>query len=587
MQKERILNEILPRVTNPAQYLGTEKNAITKDPRAVRLSVALAFPDTYEIGMSHLGLPILYDIANRDDRFAAERVFAPLPDFADVLARAGLTLPTLESGRPVRDFDVLGFSIQHELSYTTLLWMLDLSGIPLRSADRRPGDPIVIAGGPCAFSPEPLADFVDIFFLGDGEESFPEFLSLCADLRRAGASRADVIRESALSIPGLYAPALYAPRYDPDGTLRAVEPLDPRAPFPVRARVVEDLESAPCPTAPVVPLARTVHDRIMIEIMRGCARGCRFCQAGATKRPVRRRSPDLILRLAEETYANTGHNEIALTSLSSSDYPDIVGLARLLSERFRSRRVNLSLPSLRVGKELSELPAVLADVRRGGFTVAPEAASDRLRRIINKRVSESDLEKGVLEAYEAGWKVVKLYFMIGLPGEADEEVERIVDLAAHLSDLRRSMGSGPAQINATISIFVPKALTPFQWAPMISVEEASRKRDALRRRRLRGSVRLKFHDARQSFLEGVFARGDRRLGELLLRAYAAGAKLEAWTERFDFDLWTRVFREAPFDAVAHVTRERAAEETLPWDHLSAGVPREKLRDEYDKAMAER
>ena len=580
--KETILGDILPAVTNPVQYVGTEKNTILKDPAGVDLSVALAFPDVYEIGMSHLGLQILYHVVNADDAFLAERVYAPLPDYADRLADAGIPLVTLESARPVAEFEVVGFSLQHELCYTTVLWMLELAGIPVRSADRSESSPIVVAGGPCAFSPEPMASFIDAFFLGDGEESLPEFLHKVCDLKEAGASRAEILRECAVSIAGIYVPSLYEPRYNDDGTIHSIEARE-GAPIPVVARAVSDLESAPCPTRPIVPLARTVHDRIMIEIMRGCPHACRFCQAGATKRPVRLRSPERILDLAEETYKHTGHSEIALVSLSSSDYPGILELARRLGERFSGRHVNLSLPSLRVGKELRQLPAVLADVRRGGFTVAPEAASDYLRSIANKRISETDLENGLLDAYAAGWRVVKVYFMIGLPGERDEDVEQIVELCERLSRLRKRVASGAAQINATVSTFVPKAMTAFQWAQMMSLEEVRRKQQLILARRRRGPVKFKFHEAEQSFIEGVFARGDRRLADALLAARALGVKLDSWREHFNFDLWLRAFDDAKVDPLWYAQRERDPHEILPWDHLSAGVPRDRLRSEYDRA----
>ena len=580
--KDQIINDILPCVTNPAQYIGIERNARHKEAADVDLSVALAFPDVYEIGMSHLGLQILYDIVNAEPRFCAERVFAPLPDCADELARAGLPLASLESGRPLREFDVLGFSCQHELSYTTVLWMLELAGVPLLAKDRTDADPLVVAGGPCAFSPEPLAPFIDAWFVGDAEESFPEFLHLVRAGKRDGASRGAILAQCARRIGGVYVPSLYTPQYDSNGRLCEVTPA-PGAPFPVTARVVRDLDSAPYPVRPVVPLARTVHDRIMVEIMRGCPNACRFCQAGATKRPVRVRSQDRIIELAESTYEHTGHNEIALVSLSSSDYPDILGLAQRLAERFRDRHVNLSLPSLRVGKALQDLPKVLADVRRAGFTLAPEAASDRLRTIINKPVSEADLENGLRDAYRAGWKVVKLYFMVGLPGERDDDVTQIPVLCQRLSRLRRDVASGAAQINATVSTFVPKAMTPFQWARMIPLEETLRLQGLILTGR-RGPIRYKFHDARQTFIEAVFARGDRRLAQALLAARSLGAKLDEWREYFDFDLWMSAFAQAGVDPAAYACRERASDEVLPWDHLSAGVPKERLRAQYEQAM---
>ena len=578
-----LTGRVLPFVERPGRYIGREMNAVAKDPASVAVRVALAFPDTYEIGMSHTGYQILYGLLNGLDGVAAERVFAPWPDMCDRMGRYDLPLFSLETRTPVGNFDVLGFSLQYEMCFTTVLMMLDLGGVPLRREDRSADDPIVIAGGPCALNPEPMADFIDLFLVGDGEEVMAPFARLVAQLKAEGVPRHEIIARAARDLPCAYAPALYTVAYEDDGRVASVEPAHDDIPFPVRRAVVADLDAAYYPTAPVVPYVEVVHDRITLEIMRGCTRGCRFCHAGMIKRPVRHRSIDTLLRLAEEMYRNTGHNEISLVSLSSSDYPDFEDLVKRMSRVFNDRCVNIALPSLRVDESLVRLPQYVSTVRKSGLTIAPEAAREPLRRAINKDIRDDDLFNGVLAAYRAGWQSVKLYFMVGLPGETDDDVAAIVDLSQQVSAARREIGEGPAHVTVSVAPFVPKTHTPFQWhamPPRAYFEEArARLLDRLRMR----SVRLRFHHVNRSYLEAVFSRGDRRLGRVIETAYREGARFDAWDEHFDFDRWMAAFDTCGLGPDFYAARERTPDEVLPWDHIFAGVTKSFLLGELDRS----
>lgn len=569
MDLNKILDEILPRVQTPGQYIGGETNSVVKDPRSVSLSVALAFPDTYAIGMSHLGLQVLYTILNNRGDVAAERVFSPWPDMEEQMRLRGVALFSLETRRPVGEFDIVGFSLQYEMCYTEMLRMLEIARIPALSAERAEGDPLVIAGGPCVFNPEPVADFVDVFLLGDAEETIGIFVDAVLEARRGGASRAETLRRLASAHRSFYVPSLYDTAYNADGTIAAITPRD-GAPETVTRATVANLDDALSPTAPIVPFVEIVHDRITIEIMRGCPQGCNFCQAGRIKRPVRARSIENILALARETYKNTGYDEIALVSLSSSDYPDFKNLLAKITAEFTPLGVNVSLPSLRVTEQIRDVPRYLSKVRKSGLTLAPEVASDALRESLNKRVSNEDIYAAAVEAYRQGWDLIKLYFMIGLPGEKKEDIDAVAEMIQEISRLRRQIGKGPARVNAAISTFVPKPFTPLERARMIDIERTKEIQHYLRHRIKPGKIRLKSHLAERSYLEGVFARGDRRLGPALLAARRRGCKLDGWDEMFRFDLWRAAFEECRIDTDFYALRERPETETLPWAHI---VPR--------------
>jgi len=578
------LDRLLPYVSTPGQYIGHELNAVVKDPAAVDVHVALAFPDTYSLGMSHLGLQILYAILNARGDCLAERVFAPWPDMEQQMRRHGVPLYSLESRRPVRQFDILGFSLQYEMSYTNVLTMLDLAGIAVKSADRTADDPLVIAGGPGALAPEPMADFIDLFVLGDGEGKIDELIDAFKRLRRSGTcDRAALLRALASEVSCLYAPSLYDVSYNADGTLDTIEPRHAGLPLPVPRHWVRDLDAAPYPERPIVPYVHVVHDRITLEVMRGCAHGCRFCQAGMTKRPVRHRSVDRLVQIATRSYAATGHSEMSLASLSTGDYPHLAELTERLMAHFAPLKVGLSVPSLRVGPALWELPSMVSVVRKTGLTFAPEAASERLRTVINKDITNADLFEACRQAFCHGWRLVKLYFMIGLPTETESDVMAIVDLARQVSELRRQEKGGPANVNVAVSTFVPRPHTPFQWEAMAPVDYV---RDMQQRLRLRAGprrIQLKFHSAERSFLEGVFARGDRRLGAVILRAWQAGARFDGWDEQFDFARWQQAFADCSIDPAFYAQRGRAPNELLSWDHIHAGVHKEFLAAEREQA----
>ncbi|MHC5053214.1 MAG: TIGR03960 family B12-binding radical SAM protein [Planctomycetota bacterium] len=575
------IDAILPHVQTPGQYVGAEVNSVRTPPEETEVSFCLAFPDTYALGMSHVGFKILYEVLNRAPGVAAERVYAPWIDMDARMREGGLPLYSLESFRPVREFDVLGFSLQYELTFTNVLAMLELAGIPVLAAERADAAPLVIAGGPGAFSPEPMADFMDAFVIGDGEEAALEIAEFVKATR--GAPRGERLLELARTVKGVYVPSLYEVHYNSDGTVAAIEPACEGVPERVERRVVRDLDAAAYPTAPVVPYVETVHDRYAVEIMRGCVNRCRFCHAGVNYRPRRVRSIDTIVRLATEGVKATGYDEVGLLSLSTGDYPEFGELVKRLAGDLNPEGVSLSVPSLRVDALLRDIPPSVKGVRRSGLTIAPECASDRLRRAIAKPIVNADLYAGVRAAYEAGWETVKLYFMIGLPGETDEDVRGIAEMANEVCYLRKRVKKSPARVNVSIATFVPKAHTPFQWEAMASREEVLRRREAIRDGLRSKRIRASFHEIEMSMLEGVFSRGDRRLGKVLIEARARGCAFDAWGEGMKVEAWAEAFRAAGVDPEWYSHRERGADEVLPWAHIDGGASPDALAKERELA----
>ena len=573
----RILREeILPRIQAPAQYLALEKNLVQKDHAGIGFKFVFAFPDTYAVGMSHLGLQIIYKLLNERPDSLCERAFAPWPDMEKALRDRGFPLGTLESQTALKDFDAVGFSLQYEMGYTNLLTMLDLGGIPLHREERREKDPLVIAGGPCAFEPEPLADFVDLFYLGDAEAGMGAFVDEYIRLRKESVSRQDLILGLVRKLPNLYAPSLYGHEVQENGRHKALTPLHEGVPALVRPAHLESMDGDWIPTKPLIPHLKPIHDRITLEIMRGCPWKCRFCTSTMIKRPVRYRSVEELVRLAEALYAETGHDEISLVSLSSSDYPDLERLVTELSDRFTPRKVSLSFPSLRVGEQMKILPKFASQVRKSGLTLAPEVASDRLRNVVDKRIKNSDLVEGCQIAFKHGWELVKLYFMVGVPTERREDVSAIADLGFEISQSRRAVARQAARVNLACSIFVPKPHTAFQWAPMLPMEEVAQIRSYLRNRTQRSPVTVKFHHIQRSYLEGVMARGDRRVGKVIEAAWRKGARFDAWDEHFRFDTWKQAFVECGLDPAEFTTRAYDLKEPLPWDHVAGAIRREFL-----------
>lgn len=578
----RNMENVLNRVNRPARYLGVETGSCVKDWQQVDVTVALAFPDVYEVGMSHIGFPILYNILNRLDWVAAERVYAPWPDLEQELRDGEVPLTSLESRHSLSDFDILGFTLQYELTYTNLLTMLELGGVPLRSSERDASHPLVVVGGPCAGNPEPLAEFFDCAVIGDGEEAMVDLCAALRESRDAGEDRGALLRRLT-QIEGIYVPSLFEVSYNEDGSISEIVPQLETYPKVTR-RVLNDLESTPYPTEPIVPLMGTIHDRVAVEIARGCTRGCRFCQAGTWYRPVRERSPERIAEIIEQSLDSSGYDELSLLSLSSGDYSCIEPLLQGLMQRYAERRVAVSLPSLRVGSLSKELMEEIHKVRKTGFTIAPEAGSERLRNVINKGIKESDLLEAAGNAFELGWRTIKLYFMLGLPTETDQDLEAIVELASRVKQSARGT-QGRGNVNVSVSTFVPKPHTPFQWDAQLSIEETQRRQRLLRNELQKKKLRLKWHDAPASLLEGVFARGDRSLGALLLEAQRLGCRFDGWREHFDWERWQQAFNNCGLDPLWYL-RERREDEAFPWEHIDARVPKEWLLKERQKALRE-
>lgn len=562
------LERILLKVQKPGRYTGGELNQTVKDWNQVRTKVALVFPDIYDLGMSNLGLAILYDLLNQQDDVLAERAYLPWLDMESEMRSAGIPLYSLENKRPLREFDIIGISLPYETLYTNTLNVLDLAGIPLFSSDRSTFDPLVIAGGHATFNPEPLYRFIDAFVIGEGEEVIHEIVNVYQEWKQNLNSRRDLLLALA-RIEGVYIPSFYEPKYEPDGTIRQIDRLIPEAPYPIVKRIVAKLP--PPPTRFIVPYIDTVHNRVPIEIMRGCTRGCRFCHAGMVTRPVRERSVDEIVDAIERSIAATGFEEVGLLSLSSSDYTHVVDLVRAVSDKFKDRQLTISLPSLRIETVSVELMDALPADRRSGFTLAPEAATERMRQIINKPVSTSQLLETAREIYRRGWPTIKLYFMIGHPSETLEDVRAIVDLCkAVLREGHKTIGRR-AKLHAGVSTFVPKPHTPFQWVACDTIESINQKLDFLKRHLRGDGLKLTWTQPEVTLVEAWLSRGDRRLADVIYHAWKLGAKFDAWKDQLNFNAWTEAFRIVGLDPAFYTHRPRAYDEVFPWDHISTAV----------------
>ena len=582
----RTLEHILPRVQKPARYTGGEYNAVVKDRRSVDVRYALCFPDTYEIGMSNLGMRILYGVMNEMEGVWCERVFAPWLDMEEEMRREGILLYGLESGDAISDFDLIGFSLGYEMAYTNVLNMLDLAGLPLRSEERCDLAPIVVAGGTCAYNPEPLAPFVDLFVLGEGEEVSQDIIHLYRKARDEYWTKEEFLAAAA-QIPGVYVPSLYEVTYGPDGTLASVTPLE-EAPAVVTKRIVQDFSHSYFPVKTIVPSTEIVHDRVMLELFRGCIRGCRFCQAGYAYRPVRARDPEILIQQGIEACKDSGYQEMTMSSLSTSDYRPLEHLCDGLLEWCEPNKVSLSLPSLRADNFSLGLMERVQHVRKSGLTFAPEAGTQRLRDAINKNLTEEEILRSCRTAFSGGWSSVKLYFMLGLPTETDEDVLGIADLAEKVYQAWKETTPNPKRgVTITVSTawFVPKPHTAFQWEPQISMEEYQRRVKLLRDHMRGRSIRYNWHDSQTSFLEAVFARGDRKVAEVIETAWRNGAKFDAWSEGFDFDRWLEAFSVCGVDPAFYANRVRDKDERFPWDVTSVGVSRQFLWRERERAYA--
>ncbi len=579
--------EFLPFVRGPGRYIGGEVNQIKKDLSQCELKVALCFPDIYEVGMSNTGIAVIYDVLNGIDGVAAERVFVPWIDAEKILREKEIPLFSLESKAGLKSFDVVGFSLSSELCYTNVLNALDLGGINLRSSNRGEDEPLIVAGGGQAVCCEPVVEFIDMFLLGEGEEAVAELADLIREQKRAGAKKKDILLLAAKKFEWAYVPSLYKFEYE-GAKIKSFESTVPDLPERFKSAVVEDFENAPVPLAPIVPFVQAVHERVSVEIMRGCPGRCRFCQASFCRRPIRYRSIDKIVDIAKACYHSTGYDTVSLLSLSSADYPELEELVAGLNAYFKDKHVGLSLPSLRVDKQLKMLPELLTSVRKGGLTIAVEAASEKLRQIINKPLKDEDLFAAAEAAYRAGWQRLKLYFMVGLPGETIEDVERIVQLSYELAKLRKKVDNRTGQINVTISWFVPKPHTPFEWLEQKpkSYFEQAKQLILDEKRKLRAKfLQFKFHDINRSVVESATGRGDRRLCDVIEEAWREGARFDLWDECFNFEIWQRAFEKFGFDLDELAQRQFERDEILPWEHLG-GPGKKYLLGHLEKAKKE-
>ena len=592
MRKLALDDDILLSIEKPARYIGGEVNAVMKDKNDVDLRFAMCFPDVYEIGSSHLGIQILYDMFNRREDVWCERVYSPWTDLDKVMREKDIPLFALESQEPVRDFDFLGITIQFEMCYTNILQVLELSHIPLHASDRTLEDPFVIGGGPCTYNPEPLAEFFDIFYIGEGETVYDELFDAYKEWKKNGGSRQQFL-ERAAQIEGLYVPMFYDAEYNEDGTLHSFTPNNPNAPARVKKQVVRDVTDAPYPMNPVVPFIKATQDRVVLEIQRGCIRGCRFCQAGMIYRPTRERNVERLKEYARQMLQSTGHEEISLSSLSSSDYSELKELVTFLIDEFKEKGINISLPSLRIDAFSLDVMSKVQDIRKSSLTFAPEVGSQRMRNVINKGLTEEDILDGAGQAFEGGWTKVKLYFMLGLPTETEEDMKEIARLSDRVArryyEIPKENRHGKCQITASSSFFVPKPFTPFQWASMCTAEEYSRRaflvRDEFQAQLNRKSLKYNWHDADGTVLEGVMARGDRRVGKVIEEAYRLGCLFDSWTESFRNDLWMQAFENTGVDIAFYNLRKREKDELFPWDFIDIGVSRSFLYREWERAMA--
>ena len=581
-----IRDDILQSVEKPARYTGGEWNSVKKDFSSVGIRFAFCFPDVYEVGMSHLGMRILYHLLNEREDTCCERVFAPWTDMEAKLRENHIPLFSLESREPVGSFDFIGFTLQYEMSYTNILNMLDLSGVPLLSRDRKEGHPFVCAGGPCAYNPEPLADFVDFFMLGESEEIIKEVMDAYKEWKKESVSR-EAFLNKIVGIEGIYVPGFYEASYNEDGTIRSVAPVNPVYPEKIRKRIINDLDNTYYPEKIIVPYTSIVHDRIMLELFRGCTRGCRFCQAGFIYRPVRERTPGRLGEMARKLESSTGYEEISLTSLSTSDYSGLQKLTTDLIEEMEPKKVNLALPSLRIDSFSLDLMDKVQRVRKSGLTFAPEAGTQRLRDVINKGVTEEDLLNSVGLAFKGGWSGVKLYFMIGLPFETMEDVEGIASLGLKVVNeyfkIPREQRGKKLEVTISTSSFVPKPFTPFQWEPQDNIDTLTQKQRFLKGNIKDRHLRYSWHDPELSLLEAVYARGDRRTGKVLLRAWEMGCRFDSWGEHFKYDAWMKAFEECGIDPAFYANRKREYTEVFPWDHIDVGVSKKFLLRENKKA----